>query len=234
MNTTNGFMMSTPLLMTSLILVLGAISFSASHVVRIAVLLPFDETRLFSVKRARPAIEYAISYLQNETDIVNNISFYVTYRDTNCTAGTGMNAAVRDVYEHKSPLHAFLGPVCDYTVAPVARQVVFWNIPLISVGALASDFTNNHQTEYRLLTRVGPIKLDSFIDSYKSLFQSYGWKRSKIIYDKEGQSDKMDGFCHLTAASLHYATKQDYYKIMGDYESILRKEVGLKNSGMYL
>lgn len=46
----------------------------------------------------------------------------------------------------------FLGPVCDYAVAPVARYSAFWNVPVITGGALADDFRDKN--EYKLLTRM--------------------------------------------------------------------------------
>ncbi|KAL4216487.1 hypothetical protein ACF0H5_024210 [Mactra antiquata] len=226
--------MGVQLLMTSLILLLGTITCILSKEVKIAVLLPFNEARMFSLQKVRPAIEYAIDDVHNETDYVKDIEFKVTYKDTNCKAPDGMKAAVMDVYDYDRPPNVFFGPVCDYTLAPVARQVLFWNIPLISVGAFSRDFTDYHSTEYRLLTRVGPMTFDSMCDTYLKIIKFHNWNKFIVIYDKEGQNDKMDGFCHLATSSLHFATtdqapnvSQDYFKILGDYSDILRKEVGL-------
>ena len=60
-------------------------------------------------------------------------------------------------------VHVFLGPVCDYSVAPVARYSSYWHKPVVSVGAMAHSFGTDKRApgaEYRLLTRVG-VTFDS-------------------------------------------------------------------------
>jgi hypothetical protein len=147
-----------------------------------------------------------------------------------------MNEAIK--FYMQKEVNVFFGPVCDFSVAPVARQVFFWDIPLVSVGAFAKDFSQFRMEEYNLLTRVGPFTFDTVSRAYLKLIKHYNWNRFKIIYDREGQSDYMEGFCHIASSSLHYEAKevepnmtQDYFKIMGDFGSILRNEVGLTYSG---
>jgi len=45
-----------------------------------------------------------------------------------CSEVNGMNEAIN--YFVEGPPGAFFGPVCDYATAPVARQALFWNIPV--------------------------------------------------------------------------------------------------------
>ena len=52
-------------------------------------------------------------------------------------------------------VHVFLGPVCDYSVAPIARYSPYWQTPVLSPGAMAHDLGTDKRTEYGLLTRVG-------------------------------------------------------------------------------
>jgi len=52
----------------------------------------------------------------------------------------------------------FFGPVCDYSLAPVARYASHWGIPVISSGGMAHDYAVNKTSsngEYKLLTRMG-------------------------------------------------------------------------------
>ena len=113
--------------------------------VKIAAILPEDSRRLFSSKRVAPAIEYAIDYLTNKTDLLKGHTMKVTYRDSKCSSAHGMNNAIN--YYVENNVDVFFGPVCDFSVAPVARQAMFWNIPLISVGAMARDFTEYRKEE---------------------------------------------------------------------------------------
>jgi len=69
-------------------------------------------------------------------------------------------------------------------------QVRYWNIPMVTAGAMASDFGTFKKETYPLLTRVGPSfnSLSEFIISTLQWFrfvitfpifcQSFGWRKS--------------------------------------------------------
>jgi hypothetical protein len=52
-------------------------------------------------------------------------------------------------------VHVFLGPSCDYAAAPISRQVTFWDLPMVTPGAMAYDFGRDKKSRYKLMTRVG-------------------------------------------------------------------------------
>ena len=205
--------------------------------VNIAAILPEDNSRVFSLPRVSPAIEYAIETLR--TSLLREHSIHVIYRDSNCSSADGMNHAI-NLFMAKQ-VDVFLGPVCDYSVAPVARQTRFWNLPLISVGAMARDFTQYHHIDYPLLTRAGPVNFGSLSDFFLTTFGRFNWEKYFIIYDKIGQGEIVEDFCHLVASSLHYDISekdqhitQDYYKIgRSDIEGdeMLPQQVGYQYSG---
>ena len=208
--------------------------------IKIAAILPADSNRLFSSKRISPAIEYAIQHLQTHTDLVRGYNFTVTYRDSNCSSADPMNHAINFYMEKK--VDVFFGPVCDYSVAPVARQVKYWNIPLISAGAMARDFDDYRNVEYNLLSRVGPVNFKSLAIMMINVLEKYRWKGFKLIYDSEGQSEYMNAFCVIAAGSLHYEIKarkpnitQDHFNILSTPEEgipdMLTEEIGLKDAG---
>ena len=222
-----------------ILVVLTVIQDVMSVRVNIAAILPEDPLRLFSLQRISPAIEYAIDYLHNHTTLLQGHTLRVTYRDSNCSSADGMNQAIK-LYM-ASQVDVFLGPVCDFSVAPVARQARFWNLPLISVGAMARDFIEYRFDEYPLLTRAGPVNFDSLSDFFITIFKKYNWNRYLIIYDKEGQGEYLDLFCHLVSSSLHYDINEKVPNIVQDYHKIgrldlqedymLPKQVGLQYSG---
>lgn len=204
--------------------------------VNIASILPEDDGRLFSKRHAAPAIEYAIEYLHNETDYLNGHTFSVSFKDSKCSSANGMNEAINVYMENK--VDVFLGPVCDFAAAPVARQTLFWNIPMVSVGAFARDFNTYRHTEYGLLTRVAPFNFVSMSSAYLNIVKFHAWNRFKIIYEKDGQGEFMEAFCQLASSSIHYEATarepniiQDYFKLLGDNEEILKTEVGITYAG---
>lgn len=222
-----------------ILVALALIHFTVSVRVNIAVILPEDGSRMFSLPRVLPAIEYAIDQVQNDSSILEGYTFHVTYRDSNCSSADGMNHAIK-LYM-ASQVDVFLGPVCDYSVAPVARQTRFWNLPIISVGAMARDFTEYHHTDYPLLTRAGPVNFGSLADFFLTTFKRFKWDKYFIIYDKSGQGEYVEDFCHLVSSSLHYDVNekapdimQDYYKIGRfdlEEDHMLPDQVGLQYSG---
>ena len=71
----------------------------------------------------------------------------------------------------------FLGPVCDYSVAPVARYSPHWHKPVLSAGAMAHDFGANKRApaaEYALLTRVG-VTFDSLARALTAMLKYHHW-----------------------------------------------------------
>lgn len=138
----------------------------------------------------------------------------------------------------------FVGPVCDLAVAPVARQVVFWNIPIVSTGAMARDYQVSRSTSYQLLTRVGPTNFYSLTTVVSAHLHYFNWNRFKLVYYKEGLEKVMKGFCHLAIEALHYSLKeidslmhQDVYRVddnKPDFDRLFRHEIGLEFAGSCL
>lgn len=62
--------------------------------------------------------------------------FEIHARNTNCSSTLGPLAAF-EFYINKSA-DVFLGPMCDYVIAPVARYAGYWGIPVLTAGAQVS------------------------------------------------------------------------------------------------
>ena len=141
--------------------------------VNIAAILPEDNSRVFRLQRVSPAIEYTTDTLW--TSLLRGHSIQVIYRDSNCSIADGMKQAI-NLFIAKQ-VDVFLGPVCDYSVAPVVKQTRFWNLLLISVGAMARDFTQYHHIDYPLLTRAGPVNFGSLSDFFLMTFRRFNWDK---------------------------------------------------------
>ena len=88
--------------------------------IKIAALLPSNDSHPFSIKRVRPAIEIAIDKM-NPLIAHHNRYISVRFRDSKCDIADGINECI-NFYVNKE-MHVLFGPCCDYTVAPCARQV---------------------------------------------------------------------------------------------------------------
>ncbi|KAL3886489.1 hypothetical protein ACJMK2_026474, partial [Sinanodonta woodiana] len=163
----------------------------------------------------------------------------VEYANSNCNGKDAPIAAFN--FYMKKNVSVFLGPVCDYSLAPVARYAPYWHIPVISPGGFAHDFGDNKsaaEAEYATLTRIG-VTFNSLADIVIHMMRHYNWYRLKVIYESNGRSDITPRFCWLAGASLiHHLNKgrdqnfksdHDFYLyIPGDHDisKILREEVG--------
>lgn len=86
----------------------------------------------------------------------------------------------------------------------MARYAPFWNVAVITVGALAQDFRKNKFTEYRTLTNIGATMywLDKFVIK---VFKHFEWKQVIFLFDKDHQEQITNFNCYLTMASLKAA-----------------------------
>ena len=159
--------------------------------IKLAVLVPKQESYLFNIRKIEPAIEYAIQSINNSYLILQDVKWTVNYRNSECSEVTAPLKAI-DLFVEKN-VSVFLGPVCDYAVAPVARYSPYWNIPIISPGANVIRFGN--KTEYKLLTRIqgSYAKTAWFVDA---VARAYNWSRIGMLFhnnmaenDDLGKSD---------------------------------------------
>ncbi|RWR99033.1 atrial natriuretic peptide receptor 3-like protein, partial [Dinothrombium tinctorium] len=71
-------------------------------------------------------------------------------------------------------------------------MVKFWDIPIITAGALAADFglPKYPEAEYYLLTRTG-LSFDEVSHFMVKLFKKYDWKTVLVIYDSNSRTEVM-------------------------------------------
>ena len=144
---------------------------------KMAVILPYKTSYPWSKCRAGPGIEYAVETLRKRMPFIGS-SLVVNYGDSHCSETLGPLAAI-DMFYNKSA-DVFIGPACDYAVAPIARFSPHWNIPVITGGALVQAFSD--KTQYSLLTRISGshAKLG---ESIGMLFAQYNWSIAGFIYN---------------------------------------------------
>lgn len=201
-----------------------------SSAIQIATIVPKDHHWLFSQERIAPAIQIALDTVRENGDLWN-ASFEVRYSDSECNSIKAPLAAF-DFFRFDQA-HVFLGPVCDYSLAPVARYSPYWDIPVISPGGMAHDFAVNKHNEYSMLTRVG-WTFDSLARAVHSQMTLRGWKKVKLLYNPMARSDIVDRFCFLQMSALISHLKKTsidfhlfiFHENRIKYEEMLQEEVG--------
>ena len=199
--------------------------------VKIGVILPFSGDYSWILPKTRPAIEYARESVMNDLTLLPGYDVTFVIKDSKCSATYGPLAAI-DMYEEKSA-HVFLGPNCKFAVAPIALYTsVEWDIPIISAGALVTEFQNKDQ--YKLLTRImGPHeKAGEFL---LKLFKRFKWDLIGMIFHdfkSESQSERSECFFTLETIFLvlqkltypdePWYTNFDETDPRTDYDDILR------------
>jgi len=227
----------------AMLALLAAVTVGADdRAINVAILLPIaDARRPFSAVRLRPAVELAVDHASSVLRRRRRLG--VSYRDSNCSEVYGINEAIN--YFVRGPPHVYFGPICDYAVAPVARQSYFWNIPVVSVGALALDFLLQRRVSYPLLTRAGPVNLVGLANAILEAMHVYGWRRVTLLYERSAGSNVIPPFCHLASESVYYllesassqrVVRRDYYKFDPDatkinFDDVLVNEVGYEFAG---
>lgn len=172
---------------------------SAGDTVKIVLLLPMNNSYPFSMQKVKLAFNYTLSGDTVRT-ILPFTRFEIIPLDSKCSPVTApinaVNARLQQVF------HAFFGPVCDYSLAPVARYSPYWNIPVISVGGMAHDLgTNKTQpdAECPLMTRVG-VTFPLMVKGIIAVMHHHKWKRLIILYNQnDGVTPR---FCFLAISAV--------------------------------
>ncbi|XP_067939937.1 uncharacterized protein [Watersipora subatra] len=195
---------------------------------KVGVMLPFSDAFMYSKRRVKPAVEMALSeYLP--------LSYHTIYLDSRCRQDYCLNELYNLKVTEKT-IHLLLGPVCDYCLSPVANQLLFWNVPTISPGGIAKEFSQ--PDGHTVLTRVGLSGMEKLAAAAREILQTHNLTRVLLLYDPEGQGNIIDLLCHFLISAFHKEMEgqlqQDYYKFQGEktpnFTNILKQEVGFKFS----
>lgn len=185
---------------------------------KIGVILPKEEKYLFSIRKCVPAIDIGIeeAYRRGYLD-KSRVQFNITYEDSECNGVAAPLASFN--FKTAELADIFFGPCCDYSLAPVARYAKVWNMPVITSGGLASDFTEKFTgvAEYGTLTRVGP-NFAALSKAALRLLEYNHWVKVKLMYDPDGQNQVSKGMCHLAVSGLiskllKAKVEHEYYKM---------------------
>ncbi|XP_041355479.1 atrial natriuretic peptide receptor 1-like [Gigantopelta aegis] len=214
------------------LLVFGCLLLSmvSSLEINMAVILPFDNARPFSIQKIRPAIEMARRRLERDQVLSESTTIVFHYEDSRCDIAHGLNKAIK--LHIGIEMDVFLGPVCDFAVYPVARQCTFWNLPIISGGAMAGDFTVMRKSIFFTLTRIGPANFHSLSNLLYLILSRFKWKRLKLLYERARNIQYV--VCYITPYLVMMSLQakgtsiqMDYFRLNDnqDYAEMFSKEI---------
>lgn len=141
----------------------------------VGLLLPYDANYSYSMTQVKPAVQMAIAKVNEEKLASLNLTIKLVARDSQRSEVHGPLAAI-DIYRS---VYLFLGPVYGYSIAPVSRYAAYWNIPVITAGALETSFSE--KSEYKTLTRVG-LQYSEAATVFKHILIKYNWTNVALIY----------------------------------------------------
>ncbi len=175
----------------------GSSGVENKEIYNLAVLLPSFDSYAFSLNHVLPAI-----HLANEEISLPNIDFRIRGFDTKCDAQSGPIAAV-DLMINRS-VDVFLGPVCPYSCAPIARFARHWGKPLITAGAAADPFANKNQY---YITRTG-IVYDKLAKAVAGLILDvFHWKQyNMLLFDTPMDIYHQD--CIFQTNAVHFEVRR--------------------------
>ncbi|KAG8224595.1 hypothetical protein J437_LFUL009437 [Ladona fulva] len=111
------------------------------------------------------------------------------------------------------PPDLFLGPVCEYALAPVARYASAWRLPVVTAGGRADAFRHKAPS-YSTLTRIaGPY---SGVGNAMRviLAERFGWKRAALLYHNNAREAVSSSTAAPGNSRCHFALGA-VYEAMG-------------------
>ncbi|XP_075984818.1 atrial natriuretic peptide receptor 1-like [Anticarsia gemmatalis] len=168
-------------------------------IVKLGVLLPADPNQVFSLVKVLPILQLAVPAITKPDGPLPGWRVWVDYRDTRCSSVEGPLAAF-EFYVHESA-DAFIGPGCEYVIAPVARYAGPWGIPVLTAGAQAEAFGYKNPS-YSTLTRMMGSYTQAGV-AIRKVFEEFNWRRLGMLYhNNDPATGKGNSPCFLTLSAV--------------------------------
>ncbi|CAB0004470.1 unnamed protein product [Nesidiocoris tenuis] len=177
-------------------------------IVRLSIIAPNSSSptlhRGQNLQLIRPVIEAAVARVSAPDGVLPGYDIRLRFRDSNCSSAIGPLYA----FELHNTTDAFVGPVCDYVIAPVCRYAGIWKIPVVTASGFADHFI--HREEYQTLTRVsGNYRFVA--KGMTSILQHFNWTDVALLYFDWGQlSSKGHSDCYFALAAVFSIMNQDH------------------------
>ncbi len=134
----------------------------------------------------QPGIDIALQKVSKTILPGHNITYLSL--DTRCSNQMSMILSVHMKYQYECDV--FFGPACEYAVAPTARFCDYWEVPLITAGALAQGFSKAY---FNSLTRMQG-SYDKFAYVLVEFFREHKWNTTVLLLDQPLDGEIKDCF----------------------------------------
>lgn len=126
---------------------------------------------------------------------------------SNATVEAATERSISGAFFSRIAADAFLGPVCEYVIAPVARYAGVWDIPVLTAGAQADAFRHKGD-HYPTLTRMmGSHRLVG--EALRHILRRFGWKIVGLLFHNHAMaSSRGNSECHFTLGAVYTALNQ--------------------------
>ncbi|XP_037077000.1 atrial natriuretic peptide receptor 3-like [Pollicipes pollicipes] len=123
----------------------------------------------------------------------------------------------------------FLGPMCDYVIAAVARYAAIWGVPVVTPSAQANAFLDK-QGQFRTLTRImGSYHQLGAV--FQPVMQLFDWRVAGLLYEEFDTTEhKGHHSCNFMMKAVYEGmkVKPTYRKFLSssprlDFASLLRE-----------
>ncbi|XP_061468570.1 atrial natriuretic peptide receptor 2 [Rhineura floridana] len=169
----------------------GANGSAATTVVTVGLVLPeHNPSYPWALPRVGPAVDLALEALEpalRAAGLSTRTVFATSELNGACSESVAPLKAV-DLKLYNDP-DVLLGPGCVYPAASVGRFASHWRLPLLTAGAVASDFSHKEE-HFSTLVRTGPTapKLGAFV---AHLHERFNWSsRAALLYVDRKTDDR--------------------------------------------
>ena len=207
--------------------------------ITIAILAPNTSTHLFRLRLAYIAVDYARNNNALAKELfANRCHLTIKQVDTDCD----YTAAPINAYKLHRDVQILFGPICEYSLAPVARYSRYWNLAVLTPGGMSGPYGRDKtkaDPEFPLLTRVGAT-FDGAAKCLYTVIKYFNWDNVVLLVDSDGGANVTPRLCHLAMSDVVFFFTQEavHYKIYQfdepenkrDYSQILTREIGLEHA----
>ncbi|XP_076336084.1 atrial natriuretic peptide receptor 1-like isoform X1 [Tachypleus tridentatus] len=180
-----------------------------SRSIRLLVLAPEDPTLPYCLGKVLTGVAYAVRKLQAQgaQGPLGGRSVEVYRKNTQCSSRHGPLAAV-DSYI-SGEVDVFLGPLCPYVLAPLARYSVVWNIPLLTAGG-QNEIFDQKRPYYNLLTRMnGSYTQIGHI--FRKILSKFHWYVMALLFHNFDDKSKGNSNCFFTLGAVYTEFEEKVY-----------------------
>ncbi|KAH8417160.1 hypothetical protein KR222_005193, partial [Zaprionus bogoriensis] len=149
-----------------------------------------------------PVLELGIAHVQR-MGFVGGVQMDITLisRDTFCSSTYGP-LGFFEIYTQWPEMNAIFGLPCEYVLAPISRYADVWQIPLLTTGGNAGEFSKKTES-YSTLTRLKGAQVNNLGNMVRAILNTYNWTRTALIYQNENAKIKGNSVCFLCLAAIH-------------------------------